>query len=302
MQDPAEFAKRFEAAGFNIVAMSEAEGSNPGTLRKYRRKHGIEYPAHINPKGNHRPVVAYAEAPPLVPIEDDELRIEGNAGLSSDWHLPLTRWDTFIRWLDDCHQHDITTGIVAGDMFNFDRWSRHDEKQAGTSPIDDLEAGVYAVRQALQVFDELVICRGNHDVNMARKLDFGIRFDAVMRMALSGLTPDELGRLRITGRDYVIVDTDEGEWRVCHTYSYSKQPLAYPNRVALRHNQHIAAGHRHHHAQGFAANGKRLVELGGFIDEDRVAYTKRYTNDFPMMQPGYALLLDGRARCPMLTA
>jgi hypothetical protein len=300
MQDPVEFAKRFEAAGFNIVAMSEAEGSNPGTLRKYRRMHGIEYPAHINPKGNHRPIVAAVDTPPLVPIEEDELRIEGDAALSSDWHVPIIDWDVFHRWLDDAHRANLTTGICAGDMFNFDAWSRHDHKQKGTSPNDDMNAGAYAVTQALEVFDRLVVTRGNHDENLHRKLDYGIKFDRVLRMALEGVPREKLDRLVITGRDYVIIDTDEGEWRVCHTRSYSKQPLAYPNRISMRYEQHVAGGHRHHHAQGWSSAGRRLVELGGFMDEERMAYTKRYTNDFPIMQKGYALLIGGRADCPML--
>lgn len=301
-RDREEFEKRWIAADYNLCALADSHNMSRSTTTQWKARHGLEYPDSVNPKGNTREAVARnaAPPPPLIPIEEEEIRVDGDAGLSSDWHLPLTCWDTFRRWLEACYDAGITTGICAGDMFNFDRWSRHEESQAGTSPVDDLDSGVYAVREALTVFDKLYVARGNHDMNMARKLDFGVKFDRVVRMALAGLDPSELAKLSITGRDYVIVDTDEGEWRVCHTYSYSRQPLAYPNRVAVRHNQHVAAGHRHHHAQGFAANGKRLVELGGFMDEERMAYTKRFTNDFPMMNKGFALLRDGRADCPML--
>lgn len=297
-RDAGQLATKLAATGWNATVLSEQEGCDRSTIVKWMGRLGVQRPSEIDPKQNHR--AAPPQPPPLVPIEEAEVRLTGDAGLSSDWHLPVTRWDVFHRWLDDCRDHGIKQGICAGDMFNFDRWSRHEEPQKGTSPCDDLDAGVYAVREALKVFDHLYVSRGNHDDNMARKLDFGVKFDRVMRMALAGLTPDELARITVTGRDYVIVDTPEGEYRVCHTRTYSRMPLAYPNRIALRHGQHVAGGHRHHHAQGYAANGKRLIELGGFMDEDRMAYTKRYTNDFPMMQCGYALLIDGKVRCPML--
>jgi predicted phosphodiesterase len=298
MQDPVEFAKRFEAAGFNIVAMSEAEGSNPGTLRKYRRMHGIEYPAHINPKGNHRPVIATA-APPLIPPVDEQLILEGDFAVSSDWHAPVVDYEVLSRFLDDADAANLTRCIIAGDLTNQDALASHEEKQPGADLEAEMQHLCYAITTALDVFDTIIVSWGNHDRHTANKL--GVEFDRSIRMLLSDLPADKLARIQVTSRDSVIVRTERGEWLICHTRSYSRLPLAYPNKLALRHGMHIAGGHRHHHAIGIAANGKTIVELGGLLDHERLLYAKRYTNDMPVMANGYMLLVDGRAKCPMLT-
>lgn len=294
----AEFAERFKASGYNIVVMSEREHASEVSLRSWRRKHGIEYPAHINPKANHRKPT-FTEAPPLVPIEDDELRLEGDWAVSSDWHAPITRYDVLSRMLDDAHSAGLNRLIIAGDLTNQDALTNHEDKQAGADMPTEIEHLNYSINTALDCFDEIVVSIGNHDRHLAQKAK--VTFDRSLRMLLADVPPEKYQRIRVTGRDYVIVDTDEGAWRVCHTYSYSRLPLNYPNRLALRHGMHIAAGHRHHHAIGVAANGKTIVELGGLMDADRLKYTKRWTNDMPVMANGFGLLLGGRMRCPMLT-
>ena len=299
-----DFAARWESYGYNLTSMADSEGCSRGTLVKWRKRHQLEFPEHVNPKGNHanshRRANRLETTPPLVPILESELRVEGDFSIMSDLHLPVTRYDVMNRWLDDSQHHGLSRAILPGDVFNQDAWSRHEHKQGGAGPDEEHAAAMWAFPAMLDVFDELIVAMGNHDQNAHRKLDFSVSFDRAMRMLLADLSDDQLSRITITGRDYVLVDTDEGLWRICHTRTYSRQPLAYPNRLALRHGCHVAAAHRHHHAQGFAANGKSIVELGGAHDEERMAYANRWTDDFPRMSNGYMLLIDGRAHCPML--
>jgi len=297
--DRAEFQKRFEASGYNIVAMSEREGASCTSLRQWRRKHGIEYPSHINPKGNHR-AITFGEVPPLVPIEDEQLRMEGDHAVASDWHAPVTKYDVLHRFLEDAHNHNLTSLIIPGDLTNQDALAGHEDKQKDAGLEVEMQHLHYSIDTALEVFDTITISLGNHDRHLAQKAQ--VTFDRSLRMLLAGMDPAKLQRLRVTARDSIIVDTDEGEWLLCHTRSYSRLPLAYPNKLALRHGMHIAGAHRHHHAIGIAANGKTIVELGGLMDADRMAYAHRYTNDLPTMANGYMLLINGRAKCPMLTA
>lgn len=294
-----EFASRFEAAGFNIMALAEREGASEVSLRSWRRKHGIEYPAHINPKGNHRKPT-FGETPPLVPIEDEQLRLEGDHAVASDWHAPITKYDVLHRFLQDAHDANLTSLIIPGDLTNQDALAGHEDKQRGAELEVEMEHLHYSIDTALDVFATITIGLGNHDRHLAQKAQ--VSFDRSLRMLLAGMDPEKLKRIRVTARDSIIVDTDEGEWLLCHTRSYSRLPLAYPNKLALRHNMHIAGGHRHHHAIGIAANGKTIVELGGLMDETRMSYANRYTNDMPVMANGYGLLIGGRMRCPMLTA
>jgi hypothetical protein len=300
-RDADEFQQRWEAAGWNLTVLANTHEMASTTINRWKAKHGLEFPEHVKPQGNHRRIAATRDAPPpLVPIIDEEVRLEGDYAVMSDMHLPVTRYDVVERWLDDAERAGLTRAILPGDTFNQDRWSRHEHKQGGAGPEEEMAAALWAFTQMLDVFDELVIALGNHDESLHRKLDYAVTFDKAMRMMLAGIPPEGLERITITGRDYVLVDTDDGLWRICHTRAYSRQPLAYPNRLALRHGCHVAGAHRHHHAQGYSANGKRIVELGGAFDEDRMAYANRWTDDFPMMQNGYMLLVDGRAICPML--
>lgn len=306
-KDPDEFTARWEAAGWNLSKCAVDEGCAATTLHRWKARHKLQHPPGFHPKGNHGPDSHTAEAtrrdapPPLVPILDAELRLEGDFSIMSDMHLPVTRYDVVNRWLDDSQAAGLAHAILPGDTFNQDKWSRHEHKQGGAGPAEEREAGLWAFPAMLDVFDTITLCLGNHEENLHRKLDYTIAFDRTMRMQLADLTDDQLARITITGRDYVLIDTDEGLWRVCHTRSYSRQPLAYPGKIALRHGCHVAGAHRHHHAQGFAANGKSIVELGGAFDEDRMAYANRWSNDFPRMTNGYMLLRGGRAFCPMLS-
>lgn len=297
-RDPVEFAKRFEAAGWNLAQMADAERASRGSLQMWRGRHGIEYPAHINPKGNHREQAPRLAQPPLVPIQDEQIYLEGDFAVASDWHAPIMRYDILHRFLDDASNANLTRLIIPGDLTNQDALSGHEEKQPGAELEVEMESLAYSIDTALDVFDTIWITLGNHDRHAHHKL--GVSFDRSLRMLLADLPAEKLARIHVTARDNVIVDTEQGEWLICHTRSYSRLPLAYPNKLALRHGQHVAAGHRHHHAIGKAANGKTIVELGGLMDERRLSYANRYTNDMPIMANGYGLLVDGGMRCPML--
>lgn len=236
--------------------------------------------------------------PPLVPIEADELTLEGDWAVSSDWHCPIIAYPVLDRFLNDTADANLDNLLIAGDLTNQDALAQHEQKQAGAELGAERVHLAYALRQALTVVKRVVVTLGNHDRHAALKL--GIPFDEAMRMLIDGLSDEERSRVTFNARDYANIITSQGLWRVCHTRSYSRLPLNYPNRLALRYGCHVAGAHRHHHALGFAANGKMICELGGLFDALRMAYLHRYTNDLPQMMNGYGLLVDGRMRCPML--
>ncbi|WP_196302685.1 hypothetical protein, partial [Streptococcus pneumoniae] len=82
----------------------------------------------------------------------------------------------------------------------------------------------YSIDTALDFFDDITISLGNHDRHLAQKAQ--VSFDRSLRMLLADLAPEKLARIRVTARDSIIVDTERGEWLICHTRSYSRLPLA----------------------------------------------------------------------------
>lgn len=273
--------------GGNVSALARELGISRANLR-----HAVEKHKHAA-----RPV-----HPPLVPILAEPVRLSGDVACTSDWHVPITDYDLFTRFIESVEAYNLDTIICAGDLFNLDAMSRYPAKQAGAGFTPEREHAAYCCKLALANGRRLIITLGNHDERFQAKLEYNARFAEAMRMVLGDLlADDELSRITITDYDHVIVDTDEGEWRICHTKQYSRDPLKVPAKLSMRFGQHVAGGHRHHHALGFAPNGKRVCEMGGFFDETRTEYIKKYSTDFPMWQPGWGLLLGGKMLCPMLS-
>lgn len=295
-RDEATLRAEVEKHG-SVSAASRANGTPSPTVQRWALKYGVRSFHPLTP-GHLRGADWPADPPPLVPIQDAELRLEGDFAVFSDAHFPLTRYDVLHRMLEEAREEGLTQAICAGDLTNQDALAGHEDKQRGAGMAPEMEHLHYGISAMLDVFDTVYISLGNHDRHLAQKSQ--VSFEKSIRMLLCELPPEKLSGLVVTARDYVIVDTDRGPWRICHTRSYSRLPLNYPNKLALRFGMHIAAGHRHHHAQGKSANGYDIVELGGFQDEERMAYVHRYTNDLPMMQNGYGLLVGGWMRCPML--
>src|SRR3990172_8063644 len=129
----------------------------------------------------------------------------------------------------------------------------------------------------------------------------GARFETAVKMILHELGEDDQRRIIVTPRDHLIIDTEEGPWRVCHTKTYRKSQLAYVAALADLHRMNVAAGHRHHCALGFSPSGYRIAELGGMHDRLKTDYLNRWTSDHPLHQSGYMLLRRGRVVCPALS-
>lgn len=297
-RDARAFFERFERCQWNIVLLADTHGIGTSTATRWMRRHGIKRPDWVgNGKGN---TIDNPSQPPLdVPVYDEQLVISGDPACSSDWHAPLIHRDTFNRMLDDLATNETVDGIVAGDITNQDALAGHDEQHADADMEAEQEMLHWAVDQYLDaITGTLYISRGNHDRH--HQIKAKVKFERSMRMLLSELSDEKKKRIVITGRDSVHVNTERGLWIICHTRNYSAQPLAYPNKLALRHNAHIAAGHRHHLAHGLAANGKDMVELGGLMWWENMPYVTRYTNHLPMMQRGWGRLKDGRMIIPML--
>lgn len=277
--------------------MADTYGIGRSTVARYKKLYGIEPPSWVNPKGNTQ---ANPSTPPLdIPWYDQQIVIEGDPACSSDWHAPLVHYETFMRMLDDLSTNEVVDGIVAGDMTNQDALAEHEQKhdEAGMEPeMDVLHWSVDNYLDAIS--GNLYISRGNHDRHHQHKAK--VRFEKSMKMLLENLSPEKKARLIISERDSIHVQTERGLWIVCHTRAYSQQPLAYPNRLALRHHAHIAAGHRHHLAVGRAANGKDIVELAGLMWWEKMPYVTRWTNHMPLMQRGWGRLKDGYMILPML--
>lgn len=230
------------------------------------------------------------------------IRVKGNGLCLSDIHLPITNFKVVADAVRDAQRHGCTDFvIIAGDLFNYDALSDYFPKQSDHELVDEIESGRDLLRLLLRVFKIVIVTKGNHDIRLQKSLGYRMRFEHSIRMFLPDLTEEEDARLLITGRDYAIVDTPQGEWRVCHTRQYSETPLAIPIKIADVHQQHVMGAHRHHYAVGYSRSGKMVVEMGGAFDRERTEYLEQWSTTHPLWRTGWTLLKDGMPHLPVLS-
>lgn len=293
LTDPVELEHLLATHDGNAEALSRATGCPVGRIKRRRVKLGIK---QISGKG-----VFEAAFEQITHTSMEQVRLSGDGTVTCDFHIPLTDWGLVDYMVGEAKRLKLTDWLViAGDLFHMDALNRHDWKQADCKLPGELVDANAAMKLLLQTFDRIVVTLGNHDENAMRTLGYKLKFEHTLSLLLYDLTPDERARVVTTGIDAVMIDTPNGEWRACHTRSYSRQQLTVPAKLADRHRCHIIGAHRHHHAVGHSPSGYWVVEGGGFFDASRTDYLVRYTNDFPKWQNGWTFLVDGHPVCPML--
>ena len=223
-----------------------------------------------------------------------EVRVKGGDGLlSSDWHVPLTDPRIVVASVREARRRKATDWLVgAGDIFNFDVLSDYLPKQSDHSLNDEIRIARKMLKMLLGVFDHVYITMGNHDIRLQKRLGYTLKFEDSMELVFAGLG-SALDRVTFTGRDYVIVESDEGPYRVAHTRDYRKGQLSVASEVADIHRCHTFVGHAHHHAIGHSKSGYRIGDLGGWFNSDKTSYLKRWTSTHPRWQPGDFILKNG---------
>jgi len=231
----------------------------------------------------------------------DEITVSGRGVVSSDWHLPLTDYERAARLIESADKTGCTDYLlIVGDYFNLDALSVYAPKQDDAGLVVEIERGGMLMDMLLDVFDRVVVSRGNHDERLVNTLGWKIRFEQSIKMLLPNLSDERASRMEVTALDYVFADTEHGMWMNAHTNQYSKIPLAVPRELCDIHQMHVAAGHRHHHAIGRSKAGYYAVETGGLFDGSKTAYLKKWTSTFPKWCPGWMVLHEAGPYLPEL--
>ena len=285
--DPERLEREWANANYSLRAVAKKHNTDHSTIAKWLDKHGLRAPRPTNDR--------------FVFKHMEECRVSGDWMITSDWHMPIVDYGLVDRMISDAKRLGIKKLIVAGDWFNFDALSDYFPKQQDAGFPVELQDSNRLMDYLLNWFDEIVLTLANHDIRITKQLGYKLRFDHSMRVCFYDIDPKRMNKITITNRDYVLVDTPKGVWRICHTNNYSKTQLAYPSKLAEKYRQHVAAGHRHHHAIGFSVSGYNVLELGGLFDASRTEYLSRWSNDFPIWQQGYSALIGGKVYCPMLS-
>jgi predicted phosphodiesterase len=160
--------------------------------------------------------------PPMAPPKQDETKtyykvleelhiVDEEVAIMSDVHLPTTRWDWVNEFFRHCVHFGIKKLIINGDLFDESSMNRHEKEFEESQKFEfEMDTGNLFIHQALGIFDEIVIVRGNHDVNFVRNLNHQMSFQRSMRMLLHKISEEDHERITIVDCDSCYVHNDMG--------------------------------------------------------------------------------------------
>jgi len=87
-----------------------------------------------------------------------------NAFVTSDFHIPFV--DSFLLdlLLSLAEEHDVRTLFISGDVWDCDNYSAFVRLGPAVSFKEEIKNVREVMKQLLEVFKEIYICRGNHEM------------------------------------------------------------------------------------------------------------------------------------------
>lgn len=248
------------------------------------------YDKHIvNVIGPPQVVANYIE----IPKRFEPIHVYGDAVISCDWHVPLHSTRMVNSLLDKAYEMDIKQLVIAGDLFNMDNFSHYKPYQPEASFEFEREQAIHLLNTALEVFETITICWGNHDFRIVKFLDFKVSFEYCLRWCLEALGPEKHARINISDLDHLVYHPGFYDIRLCHQENFSKVPLTVPRQLVPKYEMSVLSAHSHHFAQGVALDGHNLIfEGGGLFSPEITQYIKR-TNTHHKWVQGYYVWKDG---------
>ena len=223
--------------------------------------------------------------------ETDAIRFEEYPGndiflISSDWHVPNYDEDLALNLLATAEEQKINKLIIPGDFLNLDILSKF---VSYPYPLEkELKNARDLLSLLLETFQQILFIPGNHERRIIRKLNTLLPWEL-----FTNLITDSK-QVLTTPRDYLILTTPTGSWRVCHPENYSRTKGSVAVQLADLYHQHIIAGHSHHLGLNISKSGLYVaIDCGGLFDEKKIEYVQG-TNLLPGWNQGYVILDHGK--------
>lgn len=239
------------------------------------------------------PGVKELGAPPGVPVYNGFLQLKGDWLVVADVHAPCTDWEMVSRAALVAKKHlKDPRLIIAGDLMNFDTFSRFAKRVPLPTLKQELDAARYALALWSQTFSEKVLILGNHDYRWMKSLDGVFEGETFVELIQTLIRDDTT---RISTYSYLDVETQTGTWRITHMPEYSKVPLSKARFLSHRlKDRHLALAHQHHATIGLDESGTwALVDVPALVDADRLAYVGLDDSTKPQMKRGFLMLKNG---------
>jgi predicted phosphodiesterase len=221
----------------------------------------------------------------------------------TDVHIPFhsEKWMEMAirRGYELGKEHAKTVCLIGGDLMDLCMFGDYGHNDKDSSARKTIEDTAYILRALYQVFDEIYICQGNHDLRFTKAIKGKLGFDELMDMIRYRVSSHILmDHLHTSPRNFILCQ--DNTWAIVHPKNYSKIATTVPRKLAELHQMNIIGGHTHH-PPSFAStsNGKFVgLENGCIQDRSVVSYLKDM-DLFPQHMYGFTELIkcpDGKTR------
>ena len=194
--------------------------------------------------------------------------------------------------------NDIGTVALVGDFIDFDSFSSY-LKVGASPPEEGFEALAAIIDYLHENFDEILVCMGNHDERLLRKMaDLSIGINGILALA-QPYAKVPWDRLQYTSRFQIKLEGGpSGDWWLSHMDNYRKVPLSVATEGVIKFQANYLTAHQHHlGAVRSNYGGMWAVDGGALVDPQKTEYLQRRHKMCSDWAPGFTVILDGHPYC-----
>lgn len=216
------------------------------------------------------------------------LSLIGDAIIAGDVHVPTTNYEFAKRIIRVAKFWGIKILILAGDIYNFDLFSKYPRQTVMISWAQEREAGKFLFKMFTDYFDEIYVVMGNHDRRMIKWADGHL--DETDVFGLITTSP----KVHVSNFGYCTIKSGSESWLVTHSTEYSVNQLTVADQLAQKYKSNIITHHEHHVAKGRDRyKSFTIINNGGLFAQEKMAYVQLDTSKKPNMANGFTALVNG---------
>lgn len=216
------------------------------------------------------------------------LSLVGNAIVAGDIHVPTTNFEFAMRIISVAKYYGIKILILAGDIYNFDLFSKYPRQTIMVSWAQERDAGRTLFQMFQEHFDEIYVIMGNHDRRMIKWADGHL--DETDVFGLITTSP----KVHVSNFGYLTIKSGSENWLITHSTEYSVNQLTVADQLAQKYKSNVITHHEHHVAKGRDRyKSFTIINNGGLFAQEKMAYVNLDTSKKPNMANGFTALVNG---------
>ena len=277
-------------------ALSDAFGkpATPEQVAHARRLSGVQMDAVAAKRAYSKRVHCQPEIQKLLllgPADKERfVSVQGDAIVSSDWHVPHHHEELVTRMLAVAKALGIKQLVINGDFLNEDAFSRWPNHPFNVGWQTEKHIARDLLQTLVKTFDRIYYILDNHDRRILARHERPTEFteDDLMDILLDSTTRGVV-RASTFYRHLIINDT----WRVTSPKEYRRMKLSLPGRLAQLYHTNVISGGDHLFGLGVDDSAQYVIANNCcVVNPTEVPYINVADTSFPHWTPGFYAIVD----------